>query len=38
MTPLVKVGDRVVVGVGDIVLSPVMLDDAAGVLFIITFL
>ncbi len=34
-TPLVKVGDGVVVGVSDVVLCLVMLDDAAGV-FLVT--
>ena len=33
-TPLVEVEDGVVVGVGDIVLCPVMLNDAVGVFFI----
>jgi len=36
MTPLIKVRDEVVVGVGDVVLCPVMLEDALGVFFIIT--
>ncbi len=35
--PLVKVGDRVVVGVGDVVLHPVTLEHATGVFFVITF-
>ncbi len=33
-TPLIEVADRVVVGVGDVILYPFMLDDAAGVLFV----
>jgi len=37
VTPLVKVEDRVVVGVGDIVFYLVMLDSAVGVFFIVTF-
>ena len=38
MTLLVKVGDRVMVGVGDIVLGPVTLKDAIGVFFIVVAL
>ena len=36
---LVKVGDGVVVGVGDVVLCPITLEDAAGVFFfvVVTF-
>ncbi len=34
VTPLVEVADRVVVGVGDVILCPVMLDNALGILFI----
>ena len=34
-TPLIKVGDRVVVGVGNIVLCPITLEDAVGVFFIV---
>ncbi len=37
-SPLVKVGDRVVVGVGDIILHPVTLEHAAGVFFVVTLL
>ncbi len=33
-TPLIEVADGVVVGVSDVVLCPVLLDDAVGVLFI----
>ena len=36
-TPPIKVADRVVVGVGNVVLRLVTLDDAAGILLIITF-
>ena len=35
MTPLIKVQDGVVVGVGDVILCPITLEDAVGVFFIV---
>ncbi len=35
VTLLIEVGDGVVVGVGYVILSPVTLNDAAGVFFIV---
>ncbi len=33
--PLIKVGDGIVVGVGDVVFCPITLEDAMGVFFVI---
>ena len=37
MTPLIKVQDGVVVGVGDVILHPVTLEHTTGVLFVVAF-
>ncbi len=36
-SPLVKVRNRVVVGVGDVILHPVTLEHTTGVLFVVAF-